>query len=141
MTDFRWPSCNGASPRSTSPASHGPDSERRLRAMIENSSDIIAVLDLDGRLSEANPAGARVLGWSQGTQTGRHVLELVHPDDRPVAASLLLGTLSGSKAPRIARLRLATPEGSWVTLDVSATNCADDPAIHGIVINAHDVSD
>ena len=109
--------------------------------MVENSTDIIAAIDAEGRLKDANPAGERILGWTRDSQTGQVMLDLVHPDDLVAAKAFLARLLAEPVTAQTARLRLATPDKSWVTLEVSAKNCLDDPAIRAVVVNARDVTD
>jgi PAS domain S-box-containing protein/putative nucleotidyltransferase with HDIG domain len=109
--------------------------------MIENSTDIIAAIDGDGRLKDANPAAERILGWTRGSQTGHVMLDLVHPDDVAKAKAFLAHVLAEAITPQTVRVRLSTPDGSWVALEVSAKNCLNDPLIRAVVINARDVTD
>ncbi|MCI3949846.1 MAG: hybrid sensor histidine kinase/response regulator, partial [Acidimicrobiales bacterium] len=52
-----------------------------LQALVQNSSDIITVLDLQGRIVYSSPAALRVLGYPDGYMQGQSAFELVHPDD------------------------------------------------------------
>src|SRR5258707_9076944 len=63
--------------------------ERWFSTLVANSSDLIAVLDDDARVMYANPAAERVLGFVPGTQMGRNMLDLVHPDDRDATMSII----------------------------------------------------
>ena len=58
-------------------------SERRWRALVEHVTDIITVLDAEGRVVYSSPAAVRVLGYPEGFWRGHSVFELVHPDDAP----------------------------------------------------------
>src|ERR1700730_9564563 len=55
------------------------ESERRYRRLIDNASDIVSTMDLDGRFTSVNPAVERVLGYRPqeliGTDLGRYVYE------------------------------------------------------------------
>ena len=56
-------------------------SEKRFRALIENSLDNISLLAEDGTLLWENPAVMRTLGYEQDEFVGRNIFELMHPDD------------------------------------------------------------
>jgi PAS domain S-box-containing protein len=62
--------------------------ERCLQAVAESASDMIAVLDADGRRLYVNPALADLLGGAQRL-IGSDSLADVHPDDRPRLRELL----------------------------------------------------
>jgi PAS domain-containing protein len=55
-------------------------SEERFRALIENSSDIVVVLDADQHLSFWSPSAAEQLGWTDRVQAERDLRALLHPD-------------------------------------------------------------
>ena len=60
-------------------------SEGRFRSMVQNASDIIAVLGENGSVRYASPALRRLLGYGVEEFVGRDAFALVHPDDAPVA--------------------------------------------------------
>ncbi|MDZ4404527.1 PAS domain S-box protein [Prosthecobacter sp.] len=58
-------------------------SEEQLRAIIDYEPECVKVVDLEGRLREMNPAGLKIIEAGSLAQVeGRHVADLVHPDDR-----------------------------------------------------------
>lgn len=64
-------------------------SERRYAGLVDNAPDPILTFDGAGRLRSANPATARLLGWSITDLTALgpfRFLRLVSPGTRPVAA-------------------------------------------------------
>ena len=61
------------------------DSEAHFRSLIENSYDIITVIDRDALVTYVSPSIERLLGFSPGQVIGRSILDLIHPDDRPMA--------------------------------------------------------
>jgi PAS domain S-box-containing protein len=60
------------------PVAARSDAERLLAV----STDLLLVLDDEGRHVSPNPAWEAVLGWAHEDLVGRSPLELVHPDDR-----------------------------------------------------------
>ncbi|MBI3361513.1 MAG: PAS domain S-box protein, partial [Chloroflexi bacterium] len=57
------------------------DSERRFRALIENSLDAITLFGPDGTVVYDSPAAPGLLGYSTNGLVGRNAFEFVHPDD------------------------------------------------------------
>src|SRR5574341_76761 len=57
------------------------ESAKRFRALIENSSDAIALVGPDGTILYASPAVTRILGYEINEYVGRIAFELIHPDD------------------------------------------------------------
>jgi PAS domain S-box-containing protein len=94
-----------------------------------------------GRIIYASPAVLRVLGHPAGTLEGTNVFSYAHPDDlEPVRAA----AAEVMRMPRMAtpiEVRVRHADGSWRHLEVMATNLVDNPAVHGLVLNARDVTD
>ena len=67
------------------------ESERWLRAVVQNSSDIVMILETDAVVRYVSPAVERVLGYRPEDFVGTIALDYVHPDD--------LGTCR-SRSPR-----------------------------------------
>ena len=57
-------------------------SEAYMRLTLENAPIGIASTDLDGRLLDANPAFAGLLGFSPEELMGMYVADITHPEDR-----------------------------------------------------------
>jgi len=115
--------------------------ERSFRTLVASSSDIIVVLDDQARVLYANPSAQRMLGFVPHERVGRSTLELIHPDDRDAITTIFReGTHQPGIHPSVV-FRFKTASGDWRTLEAVATNCLGDPAIAGIVINAHDVTE
>ena len=115
--------------------------EARLRALIEHSSEFIAVVDGATRFVYANPAAQRVLGRKSADIVGIEWLEMVHPDDRTAAMNQLAACLRAPGAPVKIELRWLHDDGSWRTVVGTAVDLLDDPSVGGIVLNARDISD
>lgn len=110
-------------------------------ALIEHSTDLIFVLDIDQRLVEANPATIDLVGNRVGEPAEVILRDLVHPDDLAGALQSLIDVGEGSGPHEPVRLRVAAPDARWKHLEVVANNQLENPAVLGIVVNARDVSD
>ncbi len=126
------------------------DHERRFAALVEQSSDIVMVVDTDGYVSYASPAAKRVLGWpsdefrrGDDEVTGRSGFDIIHPDDLDIALQLLEEDDEDGEhgMDHCIELRAARADGSYVWLEVVATDRTDDPAIGGVVVNARDITE
>ncbi len=115
--------------------------ERWFHTLVASSSDIVTVLDRRGRVLYANPAAERVLGFSVAGYVGRNTLALIHPDDRRAVMTAIRESILRPGIRAVPVFRHRTAAGEWRFLEVVATNCLHDPAIGGIILNAHDVTD
>ena len=119
-----------------------PESEQRFRSLIENATDIIVILDEIGIFRYCSPSAKRVLGYTLQDVVGHHAGEFVHPED---VAVILQALDSAIAAPGISQsaieYRVRHREGSWCSFEAVATSLLDDPAIRGVVINCHDITE
>jgi len=53
----------------------------RFRALVDNASDIIRILDREGRIVFDTTASSQELGYPPGYTIGKHQVEFIHPDD------------------------------------------------------------
>ena len=103
---------------------------------MEHSSDILAVVRLDGTLDYVSPAIQRILGHSPADLEGRSIWDYVHQDDK-ASSEDALG--HASKHPLEARFQTAS--GDWVVLEAVASRPAEDSGVVGLVLDARDVTE
>ena len=115
-------------------------SERLARALVAHSADVILVLTVDHRCLFANPAVLDVLGYPPEAVLGQDVIPLHHPEDLPLAVTMLQAAAANPGFPASSQIRLRHRDGSWRWMAVTATNRLLDPAVQGIVCNLHDVT-
>ncbi len=120
------------------------DEVSRFRALVQNASTIIALLDAGGRVQSVSAAVTRLLGHDQELVEGRPLAELVVEEDRPALADALGRAGTVSNQPRAERLavRMVTADGSDpVPFELQVVDLLDDPTVNGLVVSAHDVSE
>lgn len=116
-------------------------SDGRFQAVVQNSSDFIAVVDAKGALTYCNPALRQLFGLGNGDVRGVGTERFVHPDDLGRAMAAFRRDVSHpGRSPRAVN-RFQTASGEWRYLEVVATNCLDDPSVGGVVLNGRDVTE
>ena len=92
-----------------------PVGEGWLRSVMENSSEVVTMVDPDGTLRYASPAFRRVFGYDPGEAVGTmNVLDYVHPDDLPRLLEKTEEALSeGGVGTNKAEYRFRHADGSW----------------------------
>ena len=55
--------------------------EEHYRSLIENSLDLVSILNFDGTIRYASPSHERVLGYPLDDLVGQNAFSFVHPDD------------------------------------------------------------
>lgn len=115
-------------------------SEARFRALVQNSSDVVAVVDEHGTFTYVSPAVTAVLGYRADDLVGTSALDLVQPD---VAADVRANPelLGMDPFPQTSvEVRLIDSTGAARTMDVTIADLRREPAVGGIVLNARDVT-
>lgn len=112
-----------------------------LCSVVQNSSEILKVLDPDGTLRYASPAFERVLGYEPGEAVGMNVLEYVHPEDLPGVVEETEKALGEpGVGVNVAEYRFRHADGSWRHLEAVGTYLLEEPGVRGVVVNARDVT-
>jgi diguanylate cyclase (GGDEF)-like protein/PAS domain S-box-containing protein len=117
------------------------ESEGRWRSLVQNASDIVALLSPDGTLRYATPAAERLLGYAADSNEGHSLAEFVHPDDLTEVATVFAQLVETPGGQTRTEFRVARQDGSWCWVESLATNRLADPWVNGIVCNVRDVSE
>lgn len=117
------------------------DSEKRFRSLVQNSTDMLLVYGADGRITYANPAVERILGFSPDEMIGRGGYEVVHPEDMIEAKGFFKRLMTNPGKTFSTEFRVSCKDGGWKHIEGVATNLLDDSSVNGIVSNSRDVSE
>jgi diguanylate cyclase (GGDEF)-like protein/PAS domain S-box-containing protein len=116
-------------------------SEERFRALVQNASDMITILEPEGTVRYGSPSHFRLLGHQPEDLLGRSLLDLVHPEDRPLVANALQCLVDLPDENLGMEFRCQHRNGTWRMIESTASNLLDHPAVKGIILNSHDITD
>lgn len=117
------------------------DQDELFRYLVQNSSDVMALLEQDGSIRYLSPSAEVILGFPVETLIGRKVHELVHPEDIEAILSQNPSSAFLPGAQIAFTYRVQHADGSWIHLDSIATNLLHHPQIKGFVVNTRDVTE
>ncbi len=121
---------------------HGPRGTSQLAtALIEHSSDAIALVDEAGTILYANPATARMLGVCITQVVSSNVFQWVHDEDLHTFTANFAKRLQYPGTPVTNKFRLKHSDGTWRHIESIGVNRLDDQGIRGIIINYRDVTE
>ena len=114
-----------------------------LRFIVQNSSDIVMVVDPDGTFRYASPAFGRILGYDPGEASGKNLFDLVHPDDVPrvLEGTKRVASRGVPDGTDVVEYRFRHKDGSWKWMEGRVTDRQADPVVGGIVVNARDITE
>ncbi len=116
-------------------------SEQRFRALVEHSSDAIALLGRDLEFLYASPSTERLLGFRPDDLIGRAFFEIVHPADVAAVHQFYAKSLEDPGEPSVGECRFRHADGTWRWIEGVGVNYFDDPAISALVLNYRDITD
>jgi two-component system cell cycle sensor histidine kinase/response regulator CckA len=116
-------------------------SDRRFRALIEKSTDVIALVDATGLVLYDSPSVTGVLGYAPGELVGRIAFALTHPEDVPLMQKTLQRLLQAPFSSEKLSCRLQHKNGTFRWVEGTGTNLLNEPGVEAIVINYRDISD
>jgi diguanylate cyclase (GGDEF)-like protein len=107
---------------------------RRFKSLISNLSDVITVLDADGRITYQSPSLSAGTGGQTDTLT-----DLLHPEDTDLLVAMVADPAWASTRPVELRLRHADRTYHW--WETRLTNLLADPSVQGLVLTSRDVTE
>jgi diguanylate cyclase (GGDEF)-like protein/PAS domain S-box-containing protein len=114
-------------------------SEEYFRTLVQNSSDVVLILD-GSRIRYASPSAAAVFGMSD--LRGAVLESILHPDDRALAGQILeLVRVGVDEAVGGGDWRVQRAGGSTVQVEASCRDLRRDPTVHGLVLTLRDVTE
>ena len=112
--------------------------ERRLMALVQNSADMVAVLEPDSTMTFVSPASVSVLGRTPEELTGHKLAHQLNMADMPVFIGQLAASREGDQR---VMLRVAHADRRELVLEGTLTNLMSEPAVNGWVLTLRDVTD
>lgn len=115
-------------------------SEQRFKALIQDGSDLIGILDHKGNYLYVNQTSQRVLGIPPEYFIGKNAFDFMHEQDRQRVTSNFEQLVS-QKSVKIPAFRFKNSDGQYRWIETIVTNMTDDPSVAGIVSNSRDVTE
>ena len=115
--------------------------EEHFRSLIENASDLITIVDLDGCFRYHSPSVERILGYTPEELVGVNAFQYMHRDDVAATRAALTLMAENPGVNRTVEFRYRSRDGRWRTLESVGKTLRPDTAAEGIVVNSRDVTE
>jgi diguanylate cyclase (GGDEF)-like protein/PAS domain S-box-containing protein len=115
--------------------------EDHFRSLVQNSSDVITLIDRDGRIQYQSASIERVFGYGGGRLIGTAFGEFVHAEDRVQVLRRIEEAIHIEGPPISIECRLQREDGSYCPCEVTITNLLHVATVRGLVLNTRDVSE
>ncbi|SFS02309.1 PAS domain S-box-containing protein [Halomicrobium zhouii] len=115
--------------------------EERFQAFVEQSNDIISVLDGGGNYKYQSPSAERILGYDSGALIGENAFEYIHQDDQERVMERFEAAVEKPGGAIVVEFRFRHADGSWRWLESRGFNQLENPHVRGFVVNSRDVTE
>lgn len=115
-------------------------SEKYFRALIENSSDAIVLLDAAGKVLYQSPSTDRILGYTLKEIQTLDGLQLIYPEDRDEDLTMFAQLVQSPNSVFSRSHRIKHKDGHYVGIEGTYTNLLNDENVGAVVYNYRDVT-
>ena len=115
--------------------------EQKFRSLVENSSDMIALLSAEAKILYASTSTTKILGYQLYEYVGHHILDFIHLEDVNDIRLKLSQLLEGPEKIVYGTCRFLDKKGVWRWLEGTGKNLLHDPVIKAIVVNYRDITE
>ncbi len=115
--------------------------ENKFQAFLENSSDVLVLVDEKGNILYESPGSSKIIGYEPAARIGKSIFELVHPDEIAPLKQIFGKLLTEPEKPISAQFRLKHSDGSWRWIEGIGKNELSNSQINAVIINYRDITD
>lgn len=115
--------------------------ERHFRSLIENSLDMILLVDRKGKIFYVSPSSRRFLGSAPDSLKGTFLEDLVSVQDREKVADIFSELVSRPNERTTFEMRVKCERDVELWLEAVAQNLLDDSAVEAVVFNLRDITE
>jgi PAS domain S-box-containing protein len=115
--------------------------EQRFRKMIEHSSDLIMLLDADGKILYESSAALRIIGYTSEELVGKSAFDLIYPDEREKIKEFFEKLVRIPGISPVQRVRVQHKNGHWIYMEAICNNLLHDETIGAIIVNVRNVTE
>lgn len=116
-------------------------SEQHFRSLIENASDMILTLSVDGRIVYASPSVETILGYSPDDMRGRMLTDFMPEEDRSATMDSLIAALDSDGAPVSVSFHVRHANGTCRSLEAKARELSEPGSREAVIVNCRDTSE
>ena len=113
-------------------------SEQHYRRLIENTSDIVTIIDSDGVISYTSASVKKIIGLSPSSIIGHNIRELLHPDE--VTNMEIESLFKGRSETGMLEYRTATRDGQYRVLESHIQKFQQDDNTDAYILNSRDIT-
>jgi len=115
--------------------------EELFRTLVENASDIIAIIGESGTIGYVSPSIQRILGYPPEDLIGNQLLDYLHPGDVAGCLEAYWVVRNYVDINRSAEFRLRHKDGDWHFFEGVGKSVLEDGVTRSFVVSARDITE
>ncbi|WP_051935906.1 PAS domain S-box protein [Salegentibacter sp. Hel_I_6] len=114
-------------------------SQQRFKALVQDGSDLISILDENFHYAYVSPSARNILGVNPERLEGTDAFQFIHRDDRHLIEDQIefIGKVKSLQLPSY---RYKDGKGNWRWLETIISDLRDDPSVNGLVATSRDIT-
>jgi PAS domain S-box-containing protein len=116
-------------------------SEARFRSLVQNSSDIITIVDKEGKISYSSPSTEKILGYKSEQLSGKLFENFIHSNDVASLKATIKKVMGSTGKVDSLEYRFLHAQGYYLNLETTFNNLTDNEHVKGIVLNSRDITE
>ncbi len=115
--------------------------ERYYKRLVENSYDCILIFDQNFNVSYMSPSVTKVTGYTEEDLIGKRFAPYIYAEDRDESSEHIKYVAENPGMMSVVERRINHKKGHTLWIESRLVNHLNDPAIQGVVINFHDITE
>ncbi|MBC7862277.1 MAG: PAS domain S-box protein, partial [Bacteroidia bacterium] len=116
-------------------------SEKKFRALIENSADAISMVSENAELLYLSLSFERLFGYTLDDLKDKHPSWMIHPEDAEKVQDVFMNAMKNPGIPQYSIHRLRHKTKEWVYVEGTMSNMLNNKNVKAIVSNFHDITE
>ena len=116
------------------------NNEQLFRSMIQNISDIITLVDIDGIIRYESDSIKHILGYQADELIGKNIMELMHADDVEHVGKVFMECVQNEGIAPMVQFRFKAKNGTYVFLESIGNNQLNNSTVQSIIVISRDIT-
>jgi PAS domain S-box-containing protein len=116
-------------------------SEERFRLLIENSSDLIGLIDNELRFTYASPSYQKIVGYSPETLIGKKLTDFLHPEESDLIQDMIAEANQVNMYRTYIDFQLKDSEDNWKIFSGCISSFSNSGRKSVVALNCHEITE
>lgn len=117
------------------------DREEYFRAVVDNSLDLVTIIDQQGTILFCSPSSMRVLGFDRRELLGKCIFDLVYPEDEEAARLVVATGFDNPGSRNSLTLRFMNRDREILQIESIGQSFINSSGVRQAVINSRDITE